>query len=769
MARHPSPAWIRDVLLAVCTFVVFAALLPPWSPQPFVDGLDSSWNAALAVALTRGLAFGRDIVFTYGPLGFLSTQGYWPGLLGSSIALKLLLALAIAVVAPVMVRRMGWAIFLLPAVPFLVLARDAIVVCMAAALAVVYDDRPMSRAAAVFFGIVFGVFAASKFTYLMVGVIVFALMGAADPAERGGARRLLLPVMLVSFALAWLAAGQSLDGIPDFVARSVELARGYGSAMQIPGPASHVAIVATTIAAPLAAAAVGLFAGHARSGGGSRLPPLLLLVTLLVIHFYVWKHAVTRADGHVLIVVAFGFVSSALAMAIARDARRARHLGALAASRALVAVGFGSSSLAALVLVPPFLHAPVPAVLGSVTNQAWANATSLLAPSTIETRLRAQWASQFEAIRETWPLPDLRGTVDVVTWDINRVLAAGLDWSPRPVIQSYAAYTPALAALNAGHYDGDQGPRYVAIDLKAIDGRLPLLEDPLLWPVLLRRYRPAYFEPMLVVERRAAPVEEAGMSGEVPPAPAAGYVRARIAYAPSVWERVKAVLFRPDPLAIVVRLASGETRRYRYIPGAGDAGFVVSPLVEDTFDLLGLYCGCEAFGARKQVQVIALETMAGAPLPAESFAIAFEEVVLSGGDAGRQGVWAPATLRLTAVAGRAPIGEVALMEKGRLVRNAHAPSQFELAQPGAGPLCFGIREGAWGRPEFEGVTFTVAARGPDGGEEPWFAETLHPVVGTVRTPSACREVPEALRGRTLVLTTTPVRTPAYNWAYWQVR
>jgi hypothetical protein len=40
-------------------------------------GLDASWNAGLAMALDQGLHWGRDIVFTYGPLGFLQSGSVW--------------------------------------------------------------------------------------------------------------------------------------------------------------------------------------------------------------------------------------------------------------------------------------------------------------------------------------------------------------------------------------------------------------------------------------------------------------------------------------------------------------------------------------------------------------------------------------------------------------------------------------------------------------------------------------------------------------------
>ncbi len=40
-------------------------------------GLDASWNAGLAMGVHDGLHWGKDLVWTYGPLGFLQTQLVW--------------------------------------------------------------------------------------------------------------------------------------------------------------------------------------------------------------------------------------------------------------------------------------------------------------------------------------------------------------------------------------------------------------------------------------------------------------------------------------------------------------------------------------------------------------------------------------------------------------------------------------------------------------------------------------------------------------------
>ena len=67
----------------------------------------------------------------------------------------------------------------------------------------------------------------------------------------------------------------------------------------------------------------------------------------------------------------------------------------------------------------------------------------------------------------------------------------GNQWSPRPVLQSYSAYTKELSLQNAAHLLGERAPRNVLFNVQPIDNRLPSLEDGSSWPVLLANYLPS--------------------------------------------------------------------------------------------------------------------------------------------------------------------------------------------------------------------------------------------------------------------------------------
>ena len=67
------PARLSRVLgWSALYFVLVAGIFMfPTMPGP---GLDPSWRMALGYMFEHGMQFGRDVIFTYGPLGFIMSK-----------------------------------------------------------------------------------------------------------------------------------------------------------------------------------------------------------------------------------------------------------------------------------------------------------------------------------------------------------------------------------------------------------------------------------------------------------------------------------------------------------------------------------------------------------------------------------------------------------------------------------------------------------------------------------------------------------------------
>lgn len=118
------------LLLIVALYAVLITI--PQPPGPIGRGLDPSWMLGLNMAHAQHLVYGKDIVFTYGPLGYLAhpdpASGAPGGVLAYDLGLYLIWAVAIFRIAMVFRSKITalWTIAILAmAVTLDVVSREA--------------------------------------------------------------------------------------------------------------------------------------------------------------------------------------------------------------------------------------------------------------------------------------------------------------------------------------------------------------------------------------------------------------------------------------------------------------------------------------------------------------------------------------------------------------------------------------------------------------------------------------------------------------------
>ena len=173
--------------------------------------------------------------------------------------------------------------------------------------------------------------------------------------------------------------------------------------------------------------------------------------------------------------------------------------------------------------------------------------------------------------------------------------------TPRPILQSYSAYAPRLLQENAAFVSGPKAPHNILFPVQAIDNRFAPLEDSLSWPVLLTRYEPlSLIGDLAVLRRRAEPTAATvfsdrpllagtyGINQEIALPENGGVLWAKAIVRPTLLGSLLArSTNRPNSRSNFV-LPRIRSRRYRYIAGMGEAGFIVSPLVRSVNDFLAL-------------------------------------------------------------------------------------------------------------------------------------------------------------------------------------
>jgi hypothetical protein len=575
--------WLAGVLtlfLALWTIV-------PWRPAA-VSGdapyLDPSWMVVLHLAFLDGLAFGQDIVFTYGPWGFVATRTYVPGTFGWLLASWIVLAASIwfaaFAVARATIRSALWAGLWISALLLVVslgfeAAYMAVAVLFVAAAADECRSRLLTGATALLAALLAWL-GLVKFTYFGLGTALVVLVTVWLLATR---RRIgsALPAYALAWVALWLLADQPLEAAPDYVVNGLSVAAGYTPAMSLWSDAG-LAVIALGIAALTVALVIVL---ELRSG---RRFPVLGTACALILYVAFKAGFVRQDDWHTPIAfLAFAIVAlvaAALFTAPSAGLAPRMRLWAIAAPIAVAAVAWG------LAAVPgPGRH------LIDLVRSSDETLEFFVRPGRAEASRRVGWSSALAEIRRDVPLPRVSGAADLYPDDQLVLVANGLTRFSRPVFQSYSAYTPRLIGLNEAHLRRGDRPRTIFVDLDPIDGRWPTSEDGPNLMTILSDYRLDERTGSYLVfrddRRRGYRLESVrtvharlGQSIVVPSL-ADGPLWVSMDVHRTMLGRLEELAFRPAVLFLEARLADGRQVQHRLVPGVTADGFLLSPYLAD--------------------------------------------------------------------------------------------------------------------------------------------------------------------------------------------
>ncbi len=610
-------------LLAPIVLIVSMLLLyVPFKPELPVASLDPSWSMGMNELVYRGAVFGRDVIFTFGPMASVYTTMFHPSTDSTMLLASMVLALGVAFAWAILLRgRSAWVwLGVSMSVWFMFKSRDAMLFLLPvlAALAtgewvwrrreLINEDSQRQKwelAGLILVWVGVGLLPLIKGTMLVLSLALTALTClyvALQGFRLGAACVLLLPQVVT--VLAWKLTGQPIEYLPAYLHSMTEIVKGYTEAMS---------------------------SWHVKHGHYTQVLPFLVM-TLFLLRL-VWRQGMARGRVTALFVVlAYG-----MSLFVAYKAAFVRHDEghAIAASNLLWA-----AVLTAVIRQPmPRWQATrwvasafalwLTMMLPFPNWTAWRYATSwwdtqqgavvaltdrLTRPAAIHDAYEAALAR----IRQAHPLPSMHGATDVYSTNQAVLLAHGLSWRPRPVLQSYSAYTPALAQLNREHLTGPAAPDTLLFAIEPIDGRMASQEDGESWPHLLAQYEPVQrARDGLILQRRNTAevvpdepdrvlVEREAVLGDWVTLPdESGPMVFAVRIERNALGRLMHTAFKAGPLALDLELTNGTVRRLRVVSGMLSGGVLLSPLVEST-DEFALLFGDSALLADKRVKSIRL-------------------------------------------------------------------------------------------------------------------------------------------------------------------
>ncbi|HEY6890578.1 MAG TPA: hypothetical protein VI300_22430, partial [Solirubrobacter sp.] len=441
-------------VLALLVWLIAAPLIP-LSPG---GGTDGSWITALHLAHERGLDFGRDIMYTYGPLGYLTVpRAYDPaGLREGWVYYQLVYyGLAFAVIAagrrsfPALVAAV---IAILTLECFRIISPDeqsqfaVLTIGFIAAAALIRAPELRERRwwlpAIGVAGAIAGLESLMKLNSGLTLVLVLGLASlAAGPWRRPWGAAVFAGGYVVGLLAGWWWAGQALGSLYDYFRGSFEIITGY--------PEYSYAEDSTRgweyLAAAGLIATLLCVAWRESDGFKRRARAAWLLITALTL-YSTFKQGFVRHDAHSL-----QFFATALGVAIG--------LGWMKRPRLPGYLVVGACVLMYLAVAKPLLyefHRP----RGTITAVR-ESLDTLRHPEALNTLARQQTAAKQnippEALRLIGDRPvHFFPTETSVAWSQPQ-----LNWRPLPVIQGFLAYTPYLDGLNADLLRSDRAPERI--------------------------------------------------------------------------------------------------------------------------------------------------------------------------------------------------------------------------------------------------------------------------------------------------------------------
>jgi hypothetical protein len=566
-------------------------------PAAPATGLDPSWQMVLGYAHQHNLQFGTDLVFTYGPLGYLlastSIGENFPQHITWQLITNALFALIFILQGCALAgwRRAVFFVFVFCfGIVYLDCAHMIVILLLGLALTreriATFGWRSLAGAIAVFLGVL----ALIKFTNLLfAGFTIACATGLRAWQRRWVDAAVIAGGFALSFLGGWALWGQNPANLWRYISTSLNVSFGYNEGMAL-NPPDHM--LALGLISALSVGAYYLLTLYRRAD----LPRALAVMLMAAACSYLnWKHGFIRADGHVLAHFAICLLVASSFPALLDDD------GPLRRTKAAV---LGLAALAALVGVyhsTPTAITDAPAIWNYHVKE---NVNSLKIVGDLGRNARLQ----FDDMRKGLTLVKTKvlaagRSVDVLGAEQAYAVFGGFNYTPRPVFQSYYTYTDKLLKLNEDFYASPRAPQFVLQKIQPIDFRLPGGDDSLATRYLYHHYRYVMQEqdflvwerknPDPALDRRELLSEQTVKFGQVIRVPNLGQnpVWAEIDARPNLLGKARSFLYKPPIVQIAMTDGGGFKTTYRLITQMARAGFIANPHFTNAYNVVQFELG----------------------------------------------------------------------------------------------------------------------------------------------------------------------------------
>jgi hypothetical protein len=579
--------YIRYVLLFFLTLL----FLPETFYRVPETGLDPSWNIAVHLIRKQGLVFGRDFVFTYGPLAIFQSR------------------------LPIAVNKFIYLLFdAYFVLSFFLVLRKIFSKHFSFGVAVfaflgVMTGLYQSEQLWLFFFFLFNLFTflqePNRWLYLIQAgllsilcfyfkmnfglvIIVFFVASLSFAFFR---RKLSLvsygATLLTYFFLIWISAHFLHVDLRGYITGSLEIIDGYNDAMFFVLENQYMLFLFVALAALGVMACWFLYRLMVVIKGkqlAQHADEIFIYALTAASSFILFKSAFVRANPYTHLYFYFKSIGLLGALLYLFSPRiPARRIAALC-SGLVLAIGFwgvnalpGSFQPWRRIVTLDF----IPIRVREVMRYCDGVKTYDSAMAALDTMGQLS-GNEYKAI-----IGD--HSADIIPTEISTLYFNGIRYDPRPVMQSYSAYNRYLDSLNWQKYVSPGGPDFLLLSIDAIDGRYPFFDETKTKLAILSHYSVAgEIKGDLVLRKKdpqdLLPIREQTtvfkLGQDVPIRKSSDLQYARIFVKYSWLGQLRRLFYQPPALKITFTLDEGETKTFKAIVPILADGVILNKYIE---------------------------------------------------------------------------------------------------------------------------------------------------------------------------------------------
>lgn len=605
----------------VITYVVLALfmllyLMPVNTVMPS-SGLDPSWSNVINYAFINDMSFGKDLVFTYGPLGSFRFPGYVyaESSYYTAIVLSVFIALIVATSLFMITRKINLLGKTLGIIAiFTGLINDGLffwylIPILFVIITFEKDNEKIYKTLSFLLLAVLSFSVLIKFSHFPTAILSVLFVDGYFYYKFKQKIPLYTLLFFAFMIVFYTLSGQNIFDFYDYFVGSFNTLSGYSEAMNIFGPSSMIYIFLALF--------IGMYILLLKVFYDNRSLKLFLVsLTASLVLFMAFKQGFVRHDGHAITAFAgMAFVFGLFYLYYYEYFKNniykfiANSLLILSIIFSFTIVGFYkiNTILAPYIIDKINSGLPTKEVFKSINRDKFVLVSQMtnfhdfyykikdfhkIFDSNRIVELNQEYKNSMNSIKEKIDLSGISGTVDIYPWDQSYIIANELKYQPRPLFQSYSVYTPKLIENNIEFLRSEKAPDNILFQIKEIDERLPSTMEGASWIEILKRYETVGLKNnFLHMKKRITPrvinfKNTQTINSKFNEIVNTPYDNAfvKIKFKKSLFGSIINTLFKSPILWIKLEFSDGSTIQKRIIPQISSSGFILTPYIDNIYD-----------------------------------------------------------------------------------------------------------------------------------------------------------------------------------------